>query len=159
MGQTASLAVMGVQSIQQMRSQGQQADAEGIALRTNAGLAELQAQDAIARGAQASAQVRRDTRATIGAQRVAYASQGVDVGSGSALAVQADTAAIGELDALTIKNNAAREAFGYKIDAANSRTREEYTRQAGRNAQTSTLLTGASNLYERYQGNGSRRKR
>lgn len=148
MGQTASLAIMGVQTITSVRGQQQQADAESASLRTNAGLAELQAQDALARGAVAERQSRQNTRDLTGAQRVGYASQGVDVNSGSALSVQADTAAIGELDALTIRNNAAREAFGYRVDAENSRTREELTRKASRNATASTLLTGAANIYQ-----------
>lgn len=47
-------------------------------------------------------------------QKQAYTASGVDATQGTAAAVQADTAALGEMDAQTLAINAAREAWGYR---------------------------------------------
>lgn len=119
----------------------------------NADIADAQAEDAIARGAEAEQRSRADTRGTIGAQRVAFAAQGIDIASGSAADVQGDTAYLGELDALTIRNNAKREAWGYTVEAMNYRAQGRLARLGGRNSQraanmqaTSTLLTTAADI-------------
>jgi hypothetical protein len=134
-----------------------QANYEADVLGLNANQADAQRKDALTRGQQAEHQSRNDTRALIGAQRAALGASGVDISTGSAVDVQADAAGIGELEALTIRNNARREAYGYEVDALNLRTRAAMTRVAGRNqasglrdAATSTLLTGALSTYGTY---------
>lgn len=97
----------------------------------NANIAELQSTDAVARGKIAEDQFRTRVKGAIGAQRVGFAASNVDVGFGSAVDVQGDAAYLGELDALTIRNNAAREAWGFKVQAADLRTRATIDRQAG----------------------------
>ncbi len=97
----------------------------------NAEVAGLQADDAIARGAQEEQRFRQGVRGMIGSQRAAIAAGNVDVGFGSALDVQADAAMLGELDALQIRTNAAREAWGYKIEAEDLRKRAQITRKEG----------------------------
>lgn len=124
----------------------------------NAGVNDTRAQDAIDRGGIAETIKRRTTRALIGSQRAGLAAQGIDVNSGSAVDVQADSAYYGELDALTIRTDAAREAWGYKVEAANDRATAQDERyqgklaqQAGRNAAIGTILsTGGSMLSEKY---------
>lgn len=100
----------------------------------NAKVSELQAQDAIARGAEEESRFRMSVRQMLGAQRAGIAAGGVDVGFGSALDVQEDTAYLGELDALTIRTNAAREAWGFKIEAEDQRRQAGIVRKAGRYA-------------------------
>lgn len=161
MGATAALALQGASTITNVVGQRRQADAAiaqgeyqaGIAT-TNAGLADASAADAVARGREAELRRAADTRRTIGAQRAAMAAGGIDLGTGSAADVQADAAYTGALDQLTIRTNAAREAFGYQTEAANDRVRATNARTAGRNTATglrnqagSTLLTGALSLY------------
>ena len=120
----------------------------------NVGVAEFQAEDAVRRGAVASRMRRQQTKQTIGSQRVSLARQGIDINDGSAVDVQENTAYLGELDAMTIKNNAAREAWGFKVDAANMRIRgEQMTSEANWNT-AQTLLTGASNLLLASKGFG-----
>lgn len=120
----------------------------------NAGVADLQAADSIARGTLAEQKLRGETRQTVGGQRVGLAAQGIDINSGSAADVQAEAQSIGETDALTTRLNAAREAWGFQTQAQDLRNRAELTRrgasaQAGalRTAATGTLLTTASSLY------------
>jgi len=90
----------------------------------NAQVAALQAQDATVRGAEDEARFRTGVKLLIGSQRAGIAAGNIDVGFGSALDVQADSAFLGELDALTIRTNAAREAWGYKVQG------EDLTRRA-----------------------------
>jgi hypothetical protein len=97
----------------------------------NAGIADLQAKDAIERGAEDESRFRQYVRQMVGSQRAGFAAANVDVGFGSALEVQADAAMLGELDALTIRTNAAREAWGFQVQAQDLRQRAEIARSEG----------------------------
>jgi len=119
----------------------------------NAAVADLQAKDAIARGAEEEARFRTQVKGAIGAQRAGLAASNVDVGFGSAVDVQADAAFLGELDALTIRTNAAREAWGYEVQAEDLRKRGEIARKegvyfeaAGREAQSASRWGAASTV-------------
>ena len=120
----------------------------------NAKIAERNARDAIERGQLEEQQKRQATAAVIGRQRAAMAANGVDIGFGSALNTLVDSAMIGEIDALTIRSNAAREAYAYDVDATNRRADAKLSRAQGRAAVTGslleaggTLLTGAGKAY------------
>lgn len=66
------------------------------------------------RGAYEQQKIRIEGERASRAQNVAYAASGVDPGSGTAAEVQANTAALTELDAQTAAINAAREVWGYE---------------------------------------------
>jgi hypothetical protein len=115
----------------------------------NAHVADVQSQDAIEVGADQESRFREGVRGAIGTQRVNAAAQGVDVGFGSPVDVQSDAAYLGELDALQIKNNAKRTAWGYKVQASDLRASATiarktgvYAEQAGRANASATLLGG-----------------
>lgn len=112
----------------------------------NASYGNLQATDALERGKQAADQTILRTRAIQGAQRAAAGASGVDPNVGSALDLQADTGFLGELDALTIKNNAAREALGLRSQALSQRLQGRLGYLAGTNAARNTLITGGMNF-------------
>lgn len=119
----------------------------------NAAVATVQADDAAARGAEEESRFRAGVRGTIGSQRAAFAAGNVDVGFGSAVEVQSDAAFLGELDALTIRTNAAREAWGYKVQAEDLHTRAAIARKTGvmvaaegRERATGAYLSGAGTL-------------
>lgn len=97
----------------------------------NAAVADLQAKDAVERGAEEESRFRTQIRSTIGTQRAAFAASNVDVNYGSAVDVQADAAFLGELDALTLRTNAAREQWGFQVQATDYRKRAEVTRKEG----------------------------
>lgn len=107
----------------------------------NAGIARLQSQDALERGRLLEQRHRIDTRRLIGDQRAYMAAQGIDVNRDSALDVQADTAAMGELDALTIRNNAVREAWGYEVQGMNYANQSQLYGAAGDTAMAGSILT------------------
>lgn len=131
----------------------------------NAAVSDLQARDATERGELEAQRFRSRTRVLVGEQRAGIAAGNVDVGYGSAVDVQADATFLGELDALTVRTNAAREAWGFRVQAVDDRKRAEVTRKegvnaaaAGRERQTAARWgaagtvfgTGASLLEKRY---------
>src|SRR5436309_562035 len=87
----------------------------------NAAALEGQSKDAVQRGKEQEDLFRKQIKGVIGSQRASYASQDLDISSGSPLEVQQDTARSGELDALAMRTNAAREAWGYTVAAKGER--------------------------------------
>lgn len=143
MGATA--VAIGIQvggSILQSNAQSAQGNYQKTLYDTNARLATLQGEDAIIRGDKSANQLKTQGKQLIGSQRAALAAQGIDIGSGSALDVQTDTAALIAEDAMTIKNNAWREAWGYKVAANDATNRGNLVKLASDNESRNTLLTG-----------------
>jgi hypothetical protein len=149
----SAVAMMGVGTAFSMYSQVTAGKAQRDMFEANAKLADMQAADAIERGKYAETAQRRITSRTIGTQRAGLAAQHVDVNVGSASDVQETAAYLGELDALTIRGNAAREAWGYKVDAANSREHGTYSVIQGNTGATQTLLNGGMQLALAYASN------
>lgn len=155
-----SLALGAFSTVQQVRGQrkagklaNEAAQEEAALIDYNATIADQQAADALERGQERKQAVRSATRQVIGTQRAGFAGQGVDVSSGSAADVQADAAFLGELDALTEETNAAREAWGIKVQATDLRNRADVTRRTGVNQQKAanaaswgTAIGGAANV-------------
>lgn len=120
----------------------------------NAAAAEFQAEDAIIRGAEEEKVMRERIRGAIGTARVSYAGQGVDVSSGSAVDLQASIADAGERDALTIRNNAAREAWGYRVQAVDFRNRGKLDQYKGNVQAFNTVLSSFTRSMDRQSGRG-----
>lgn len=121
--------------------------------KTNAELAEHQALDAQRRGAIAEEEQRARVRALLGAQRSTFGANNVVSSTGSPLGILTETAQYGELDALTVRNNAAREAFGYRVDSMNSRNRGQLARLQGNYGAAATLLAGGAQSYGIWRAN------
>jgi hypothetical protein len=137
-------------AIGQIRS-GNQAKALG---EFNARVAETQAADALTRGAEDEQKFRAGVKGLIGSQRAGFSGQNVDVGTGSPVDVQADAAFLGELDALTIRTNAAREAWGFRQQAENARLGGQQAQTASRWGAASTIVGGAGSLLQAKYGWG-----
>jgi hypothetical protein len=116
--------------------QRQSMESQAALIDWNASIARLQAADAIERGREAEERFREGVKLTIGRQRAGLAAQNVDVGFGSAVDVQADAAYLGELDALQIRTNAAREAWGFQVQAEDYGKRAEIARKEGVNLES-----------------------
>jgi hypothetical protein len=112
----------------------------------NRQFAEYQAEDAIERGKETERNFRLGVKKAIGGTRVNLAAQGIDIASGSALEIQEDMAALAEVDAITIKNNARREAFGYKTQALNIQAQSNINYNTAQAMRYNTLLTGGVNV-------------
>jgi hypothetical protein len=124
----------------------------------NATLADRRARDAIERGEVAEQKKRQQVAALRGQQTAAMAANGVDLSFGSPLDTLVDTAVLGELDALTIRTNAARESYDFKVGAVNQRAGASMSRAAADNAETGsylnaagTILGGAGRAYQGYK--------
>ncbi len=147
-------------------------ESEAGLLDYNAQVADVQAQDAIERGADEESRFRTGVRGLIGQHRADVGAGGTIVGEGSAADVEADVKFLEELDAMQIRNNAARQAWGYKVDAGDIRERARIARtegtelrRAGKEAQkgarigaaTTGILFGASLLEQKYGMRSSNR--
>lgn len=88
--------------------------------RQNALIAGQQADIALQNGRTAEGNVRLRTAQVFGAQRAAMAANGVDLGEGSPNEVLTTTAFMGERDALTVRDNANRDAWGYRVRATDA---------------------------------------
>lgn len=124
----------------------------------NAELSRRRAKDAIERGAREEQRHRQDVAALRGRQVAASAANGVDISFGSPLDTIMDDAVLGELDALTIRKNAATEAYDYEVQAVNGRADAQLNRMGARAAETGgflnaagTILGGASSAYSEYR--------
>lgn len=121
-------------------------------LNRNAALKEQAAQESIFAGDTSADWQRVRTGQAVGTQRSVQAANGIDVNSGSAAQLQDDTAMIGELDALTIQNNAAREAYGYRIQADQDRMNAVQTVTNAGNKATGSILGGLGSAFGSFAG-------
>ena len=112
----------------------------------NAAIGEIQARDALHRGQEHILDVREASETLKGSQRAGFATQNVQVGTGSAAIIQAETDYIAELEVNTIKNNAAMEAWGHRVGAETTRARGELARNQGRGQAVGTLLSGIGDV-------------
>lgn len=117
----------------------------------NAGIAQLQASDALNRGAKTENAVRQKTAQLKGAQRADLAARNIDLGSGSALDILTSTDHMGEIDALKARDNANKEAWGYGVQAQNYADDSKLldwrgSQQSPVSDAASTLLTGAGHV-------------
>lgn len=87
----------------------------------NAAIAEMQSKDAMLRGVKDEQNVRMRTAQVASTQRASMAARGIDIGEGSPLNILTDTAFMGERDALTARDNSAKEVWGFQTQAQNYR--------------------------------------
>jgi hypothetical protein len=154
----AGTAMNAIGSVKSGNAAARAAESEAQRDEYNAQVAELQAEDAVTRGAEEESRFRTGVRKLIGSQRAGFAGQGVAVGSGSAADVQADAAYLGELDARQIRANAQRQAWGFSVQAEDLRMAADVARKGGASAKsagrwgaaTSILGGGSSLLMSRY---------
>lgn len=117
----------------------------------NAAIATQQAQWAGEEGDQSASAAALKTRATEGGIEANQAASGIDVNTGSAVQVQDSARILGKLDALTIRSNAARQAYGYQVEATNQTAQSQLDKFAAKNdieageiGAGSTILGGAA---------------
>lgn len=144
--------------IQQGRAAAQAAEYNAKVQDMNAKIADRRARDAIERGQAEEQRKRMEVSRLQGQQKAAMAANGVDLTFGSPLDMIVDTAVLGELDALTIRSNAYREAYDHQVDRANrragaamSRMEGEASRTAGYLGAMGTVLTGGGKAYQQYK--------
>lgn len=110
--------------------------------------------DALARGEVEAQRHRQKVSILVGRQRALVGASGADLGSGSALDIVEDSYAMGELDVLTIRNNAAREAYGYEVRGQSLMFDEQQARLAQNWGTGANLLGGAASVYSTGRASG-----
>ncbi|MGJ7326289.1 virion core protein, T7 gp14 family [Morganella morganii] len=153
-GPVAVGVAMVAMSAMQAYSQNRDAKFQSEVANMNADISERAADDSINRGNVEAAKQRSRARQLAGTQAATMSANGVDLGAGGALDIFGDTAAMGELDALTVMNNASREAYGYQTSALNSRLEGQMAKQRGKSGVTQTILTTPLKAYGAYQMTG-----
>jgi hypothetical protein len=131
----------------------------------NQQIAQQNATQAGQAGEQQAAMSEQKTRAEVGAIKTSQAASNVDVNSGSAVDVQSSAASLGELNAITIRGNAAKQAYGYETQGtgfANQATLDTSqaasATTAGEIGAGSTILGGlgsAGSTYAKYLNSSS----
>jgi len=97
-------------------------------------------------GSAKAAMQSRETRAQVGSERAGAAGGGVSVNTGSAADVRESTVDLGHLDALTIRTNAAKEAYGYQVESTNFQNEAALDRFSAKQAKTASYINAASTL-------------
>lgn len=153
-----STALTAAGSIQQGAAAKASANYNAKVADMNAKISDRQARDAVARGQIDEQQQRMKTSQVLSQQKVAMSANGVDLKFGSPLDALVDTATMGELDALTIRTNTAREVRDLRQQGANQTAQAGLLRAQGSAAQTGgylgasgTVLGGGSDAYTSYQ--------
>lgn len=168
MGMALAIAGMGLNLLGGM-SQAAGARAQGTAqaesygyqamiARNNAQMAQRNAQWTSEQGEVGSTVEGMKTGAQVASMKAAQAAGGVDVNTGSAVSVRDAALRLGAINALTIKSNKAREAWGYQVDKTNEEMQAtlderagKYAKQAGEMGYGSTLLSTAGSVVGQWQ--------
>lgn len=124
-------------------------DASAIA-RNNAILANQQADETLRQGVDAQNQYRTRMRQFMARQRALAAGNNVQ-NAGSPLALQEDTAALGEADIANIRNQAALDAWGLKVGAQQSLQKGSAAQKTANLSAFGDLLKAGGQGYSLYQ--------
>lgn len=118
----------------------------------NAELAKRQSTDAIRRGANDAAKIREAARKANARGRAIMGSSGLLTDTGTNLDLLVQNTGVGELDALTLFNNAEREAYGFDVQetdflnqARNLRAQGDIAVSAAQSKSNSLLQSGLFN--------------
>jgi hypothetical protein len=123
-----------------------QGEAANKVAKRNAQMDERAARDAMDRGDEAVEAHYREVAQIKGAQVAGAAAAGLDVGFGSSLNQQVDTATLANIDAGIIMDNASREAEGLRIQAWNSKVQGESAKAQGRAAALNSVFQAAGTI-------------
>ncbi len=97
-------------------------------------------------GEAAQNQAQMKTRAVIGATKAAQAANGIDVNTGSAVDVRASEAELGKMDAMTIRSNAARQAYGYQVEGVTQRAQSKLLKAQATQAEIAGVINAGADL-------------
>lgn len=160
----AAIAMQAAQGVVGAVGAEQSASAQATSARYQAAVADNNA--AVARnnalmatriGEQKSMQQELKNRGQLGAIIAQQAGNGVDVNTGSAKDVQTSARVLGRQDTMTIRSDAAREAYGYETEAQNFKAQSKLLKKSAKDARSagdvaalSSLLGGAASAAGSY---------
>lgn len=117
-------------------------DYQATVARTNTALADLEGDEALRIGSSMASRRNVKSQQEVGSARVAFAGQGVDLSSRTVRDVTASVREVGAMDELTIRNNAARARWGYKVKAIQSTYAGQFADLSAKTLAKQTILTG-----------------
>ncbi len=141
-----SAALGAISSIQAGQQASQSAKYNAAVQDNNAQLATQNATMAGREGAANAAIEQQKTRAAVGGIKAAQAANNIDVNSGSAVDVRSSAAELGELNAISIRSNAARTAYGYQTQSASDTAQSQLDKQQAKYDATAGYVKGATTL-------------
>lgn len=144
--QLGSGAVSGIGSIMGGMSARQASQYQAAVASRNQQLADMQAQVALETGRSRSQINDLQTGQKVGRAIATAAAQGVDVSTGSPLETVADITRAGAIDSITIRNDAARQAYGFGVSSAGFAGEAEQARRAGSNQEIGGAISGAGSF-------------
>ena len=142
----ASSAISGIGALTQSRASAQ---AAGYNAKVAAQNAQLQTQNAAFAGSEGEQNVGAEgaaTRAKVGATLAAQGASGVDVNTGSSVDVRESEAKLGMLNALTIRSNAAKQAYGYQVGSASEVAQSNLLRSQQQSDTTGGYLSAGADI-------------
>ena len=111
----------------------------------------------LATGEQQAAEEGMKQRAIAGKTKAAQGASGIDVGSGSSVDVQTSEAKIAGIDLATIRDNAARKAYGYSVEATQDDAQAGLDKlaaadvtQASKTKMLGSLISGAGGVADKW---------
>ena len=125
----------------------QQGKTQGEIAQFNTDTAKFQADDAAKKGLVDEENQLAKVKQIRAQQEVVMGAGNLDPTSGTAAQVLDQTTKMGTLDALTLRTNAARQAWGYTTQATNSELQGSMARTAGYFGAAGTLLSGGARAY------------
>lgn len=137
-----------ITTVEQYKAIKANGDYEESIAKTNAAIATLQAKQAIAAGDVEAARVKSKTDNMIASERAVQGASGLDVASGSNALVRNATKNVGAMDALTIKNNAARQAWGFQTEAIQDSYKGQFAKLTATANAHQTILNGGLRAIE-----------
>lgn len=147
-GAVVSTTMSVVSSVQQGKATQAQYNYQAQVARNNAKVAEANAAQTRQEGIEESRMQRIKTLQRIGTQQAAMAANGIDISSGTALDTIEDTAAMGELDALTTRYNAETKALAYEHQSNNFNNQANLDVFAGENAYKAGTMNAIATGFE-----------
>lgn len=148
-GTIASVAGAGIGAlgaIQSSRAQAASAKYNAAVAANNAVIAKQNATWAAQAGEAQAGMSQMKTRAAVGSITANQAASGVDLTTGSSLDVRSSARELGELDAISIRSNAAREAYGFETNASSFTAQSQLDRFEARSASTSGYINAGSTI-------------
>lgn len=147
-GSVIGAGVNAIGSIAQGAAAAKEAQYQAAIARNNAVIARKNATYSLVKGQREEQSYRIRGAALISALRARFGASGAEVNIGSPVQVTSGAVMIQELDALTIRNNAAREAWNYEVEARNFEAQSELNEMQADNAMMSGVIGAASSLVQ-----------
>lgn len=142
----AGSAVTALGALKQGQAASEAASYQSQISANNAKLAKQNANYASEEGEINAANSEAKTRAAAGAILANQGASGVDVNSGSAVDVRSSAAQVGELNAINIRSDAARQAYGFQTQAASEVGQSAEQKAEAKNDITAGELNAATSF-------------